>query len=330
MAIKKYGKQELIHLIEASIPALNHYELLVEVHAASVNPIDYKIRDGKVKVLMSFSFPLILGHDFAGQIIDVGSKVTKFKIGDLVYGRPGKDRIGTFAEYVSIHENEVSLKPSNLTMDEAAGIPLIGLTSWQTLHEVIQLKQGQKILIHAGAGGVGTFAIQLAKQMGAYVATTTSESNFEFVQSLGVDEIIDYRKERFEQNLKDYDAVFDTVGGDTLIRSFQILKPGGLVASISGMPDKRFAIQSNLGWARTQLFSILSRKLVALAKTYQAEYRYSFMQPNGEQLNAIAQLIEQGKIKPVIDRIYSFDKTQEAIDYLEEGRAKGKVIVKIK
>lgn len=329
MAIKQYGKQEKLHLIEAPTPTVNDYEILVKVQAASVNPIDYKIRDGKSKVIMNFSFPLILGHDFAGEVIGVGSKVTRFKKGDHVYGRPRKDRIGTFAEYVSIHEDEAARKPDNLSMVEAAGIPLVGLTAWQTLHELIKLKKGQKILIHAGAGGVGTFAIQLAKHMGAYVATTASESKMEWVKSLGADEVINYRNVKFEEKLKEYDAVFDAVGGDTLDRSFQILKPGGIVASISGMPDKPFAAQADLGWAKGLLFSLISRKPRKLAKAYQVEYRYSFMRPDGKQLGTIAQLMEQGKIKPVVDRVYPFGETQSAVDYLETGRAKGKVIITI-
>lgn len=330
MAINKYGNQEKLQLIELSIPVLHDHEILVKIHAASVNPIDYKLRDGKAKVLMSFSFPLILGHDFAGEVAGVGSKVTKFKVGDQVYGRPRKERIGTFAEYVSIHEDEVSLKPANLSMEEAASIPLVGLTAWQTLQDVIKLKQGQKILIHAGAGGVGTFAIQLAKHLGAYVATTTSESNTELVKSLGADEVINYRSDRFEQKLSGYDAVFDAVGGDTLDRSFQIVKPGGMVASLSGMPDKRFAVQANLGWVKGLLFSLLSGKLTRRAKAHQVEYRYCFMEPNGDQLSAIAGLIEQGTIKPVVDRIYDFSEAQSAIEYMEKGRARGKVIISLK
>lgn len=330
MAIRKYGKQEKLHLIEAPMPTAGDDEILVEIHAASVNPIDYKIRDGKARVLMSFPFPLILGHDFAGRVIGTGSKATRFKPGDLVFGRPRRENIGTLAEYITVHESEVALMPENLTMEEAAGIPLVGLTSWQTLHDVVRLQQGHKILIHAGAGGVGSFAIQLARHMGAYVAATASESGFALVRSLGADEVIDYRKERFEQKLRQYDSVFDTIGGDTLIRSFQIVKPGGIVASLSGMPDRRFAIQENLGPARTLLFSMLSRKLTALARRHQAEYRYSFMRPNGQHLQIIAILIESGKIRPVVDRVYAFDEAQTAIEYLQRGHAKGKVIVKIR
>lgn len=329
MAIKRYGKHEILQLIESPVPIVNDHEILVKVHAASVNPIDFKVRDGKAKAIMSFSFPLILGHDFAGEVVGIGSKATKFKIGDRVYGRPRKDRIGAFAEYAAIHESEAALKPGNLSMEEAAGIPLVGLTAWQTLHDIVKLKAGQKLLIHAGAGGVGTFAIQLAKRMGAYVATTTSEPNFELVKSLGADEAINYRSEKFEERLHGYDAVFDAVGGDTLKRSFQTLKPGGIVASIAGMPDKPFAIQAGLGWAKTLLFSLISYKLNELAKAYQAQYRYSYMQPNGEQLQAITNLIEQGAIQPVVDRVYSFQDTQKAIEYVETGRAKGKVIISL-
>jgi alcohol dehydrogenase len=274
--------------------------------------------------------PLILGNDFAGIIIRAGSKVTKFKVGDEIYGRPRKSQIGTFAEYIAVHEEAISLKPQNLNFEEAASIPLIGLTTLQAFADIIGLKKGQKILIHAGAGGIGTFAIQLAKVMGAYVSTTASEKGYELVKSLGADLIIDYQKQNFEEVLKDYDAVYDTLGGKTLERSFKVLKPHGKMVSISGLPNARFGRERNLGILKTTLLSIVSSKISLLEKKYNVEYHFLLMKPSGSQLEYIKQLIEQGKIKPIIDKIYDFNDTQKAIEYLETGRAKGKVVIKLK
>ena len=223
MIIDKYGKVPM-HMAEVPTPEINEYEVLAEIHAASINPIDFKIRDGKVKMLLKYEMPLILGNDFSGVITKVGSKVTRFKVGDEIYARPRKNKIGTFAEYIAIHEDDIALKPKNLSFEEAASIPLVGLTSYQALHDIMHLQQGQKILIHAGSGGVGTFAIQLAKIMGATVTTTASEAGTNLVKSLGADEIINYKTEKFEEILTNYDAVFDTIGGTTLEKSFNIIK----------------------------------------------------------------------------------------------------------
>ncbi|MFE4761275.1 NADP-dependent oxidoreductase [Bacillus mycoides] len=329
MVIDKYGKVP-IRMTEMPTPEINEYEVLAEIHAASINPIDFKIRDGKVKLLLKYKMPLILGNDFSGVIVKVGTKVTQFKVGDEIYARPRKDKIGTFAEYIAIHENDIALKPKNLTFEEAASIPLVGLTSYQALHDIMQLQKGQKILIHAGSGGVGTFAIQLAKIMGATVATTASEAGENLVKSLGADEIINYKKEKFEDILKNYDAVFDTLGGTTLEKSFDIIKSEGNIVSVSGMPNARFGKEFGSGFFKTLLFSLASKKLTALEKKHNAQYSFLFMKPSGDQLRIIAKYIESGQIKPIIDRIFSFEDTQKAMEYSESGRAKGKIIVKIK
>ncbi|MFK4377434.1 alcohol dehydrogenase [Bacillus sp. RC218] len=329
MVIDKYGKVQM-RMTEMPTPEINEYEVLAEIHAASINPIDFKIRDGKVKLLLKYKMPLILGNDFSGVIVKVGTKVTQFKVGDEIYARPRKDKIGTFAEYIAIHEDDIALKPKNLTFEEAASIPLVGLTSYQALHDIMQLQKGQKILIHAGSGGVGTFAIQLAKIMGATVATTASEAGENLVKSLGADEIINYKKEKFEDILKNYDAVFDTLGGTTLEKSFDIIKSEGNIVSVSGMPNARFGKEFGSGFFKTLLFSLASKKLTALEKKHNAQYSFLFMKPSGDQLRIIAKYIESGQIKPIIDRIFPFEDTQKAMEYSESGRAKGKIIVKIK
>ena len=329
MIIDRYGKVPM-RMAEVPTPEIYEYEVLAEIHAASINPIDFKIRDGKVKMLLKYEMPLILGNDFAGVITKVGSKVTRFKVGDEIYARPRKNKIGTFAEYIAIHEDDIALKPKNLSFEEAASIPLVGLTSYQALHDIMQLQKGQKILIHAGSGGVGTFAIQLAKIMGAIVTTTASEAGANLVTSLGADEIINYKTEKFEDILKNYDAVFDTIGGATLEKSFNIIKRGGNIVSVSGMPNARFGKEFGSGFFKTLLFSLASKKLTALEKKHNAQYSFLFMKPSGDQLRTIANYIEAGKIKPVIDRVFPFEDAQKAMEYSEAGRAKGKIIVKMK
>ncbi|HDV8367262.1 TPA: NADP-dependent oxidoreductase [Bacillus cereus] len=329
MIIDRYGKVPM-RMAEVPTPEINEYEVLAEIHAASINPIDFKIRDGKVKMLLKYEMPLILGNDFSGVITKVGSKVTRFKVGDEIYARPRKNKIGTFAEYIAIHEDDIALKPKNLSFEEAASIPLVGLTSYQALHDIMQLQKGQKILIHAGSGGVGTFAIQLAKIMGATVTTTASEAGANLVTSLGADEIINYKTEKFEDILKNYDAVFDIIGGATLEKSFNIIKSGGNIVSVSGMPNARFGKEFGSGFFKTLLFSLASKKLTALEKKHNAQYSFLFMKPSGDQLRTIANYIEAGKIKPVIDRVFPFEDAQKAMEYSESGRTKGKIIVKIK
>ncbi|WP_439873718.1 NADP-dependent oxidoreductase [Bacillus mycoides] len=329
MIIDRYGKVPM-RMTEIPIPEINEYEVLAEIHAASINPIDFKIRDGKVKMLLKYEMPLILGNDFSGVIVKVGAKVTNFKVGDEIYARPRKNKIGTFAEYIAVHEDDIALKPKNLSFEEAASIPLVGLTSYQALHDIMQLQKGQKILIHAGSGGVGTFAIQLAKIMGATVTTTASEAGANLVKSLGADEIINYKTENFEEILTNYDAVFDTIGGTTLEKSFNIIKNAGNIVSVSGMPNARFGKEFGSGFFKTLLFSLASKKLTSLEKKHNVQYSFLFMKPSGDQLRTIANYIEAGKIKPIIDRVFPFEDAQKAMEYSESGRAKGKIIVKMK
>ncbi|MEC0256957.1 NADP-dependent oxidoreductase [Paenibacillus lautus] len=330
ITIEKYGKNVPLVMTEQPVPHVGEHDVLVEIHAASLNPIDYKIKEGKVKLLLSYKFPLILGNDFSGVIVKVGERVSAFKPGDEVYGRPRKSRIGTLAEYIAVHEDDIWLKPQNLNFEEAASIPLVGLTTYQAFTDILHLQKGQQILIHAGSGGVGTFAIQLAKLMGAFVATTASDKGYELVKSIGADLIINYKKENFEQMLSGYDAVFDTLGGAALEKSFRVLKPGGQIVSISGLPNARFGKETKLGWMKTAILSIVSRKITALEKKYHARYHFLFMKSSGTQLKVLKDFIEGGHIKPVIDKVYHLEETEQAFSYLQGGSAKGKVVIKIK
>jgi len=328
--LDRYGKKRALRPADMPDPVLRDDEALVQVHAASVNPLDCKIRDGEFKLILPHPLPLILGHDMAGVVVKAGPRVQQFKAGDEVYARPDDFRIGTFAELVPVKEASLALKPKGLTMEEAASIPLVGLTAWQALVEKASLKKGQKVLIQAGSGGVGTFAIQLAKQLGATVATTTSAANVALVKSLGADVVIDYKTQDFAKVLRDYDVVLNSQDGKTLEKSLRVLKGGGKLVSISGPPDPEFgkAIAAP-GFVRL-VVRLLSSGVRRKARSLGIGYSFLFMKANGVQLRLITRLIEDGAIRPVIDKVFPFESTNEAIAYVEAGRAKGKVVVKIK
>lgn len=327
--VDRYGKKDNVRIGDMPEPELREDDVLVQVHAAGVNALDFKIRNGEFKLLLPYRLPLILGNDVAGVVVRVGSRVQRFKPGDEVYARPGKDRIGTFAEFISMNEDVVAIKPKELTMEEAASTPLVALTAWQVLIERANLKKGQKVLIHAGSGGVGTVAIQLAKHVGAVVATTTSTANVDWVKALGADIVIDYSKDDFAKSLRDYDVVLNSLGGDLLEKSLQVLKPGGKLISISGPPDADFAKDMGLSWPLTQIMRLLSYKIRKNAKRHRVSYSFLFMKASGDQLRKIGSLIEAGIIRPVVDRVFPFESTNEALAYVEKGRAKGKVVVKM-
>src|SRR2546422_8216078 len=270
--IERYGSKDGLRAGEMPDPQLREDDVLVQIHAAGVNLLDFKIRDGEFKRILPYRLPLILGNDVAGVVVRVGSRVRRFKPGDEVYARPDKDRIGTFAEFISMHENDVAMKPKELTMEEAASIPLVGLTAWQVLIERANLKKGQKVLIHAGSGGVGTIAIQLAKHIGATVATTTSTANVDLVRSLGADVVIDYKKEDFAKVLNGYDVGLNSLGKDTLEKSLKVLKPGGKLISISGPPDIAFAKESGMNWFFQQVIRLLSLGIRKKAKHHGVSY----------------------------------------------------------
>ncbi|MCP1386343.1 NADP-dependent oxidoreductase [Runella salmonicolor] len=328
--INRYSKEDALQLVDLPEPIINENEVLVEIHSASVNQLDAKIKSGEFKLLLPYKFPLILGHDVAGIITKVGSKVRQFKVGDEVFARPADFKIGTFAEYIAIKENDVALKPKNISMEQAASIPLVALTVWQAFVEKANLKKGQKVFIQAGSGGVGTIAIQLAKHLGATVATTTSADNFDLVKSLGADIVIDYKTQDFETILNDYDLVLNSQDGKTLEKSMNILKSGGKVISISGPPDATFAKELGLSWFLKTAFFFLSRKVKKQAKKLNVDYSFLFMQANGKQLSEISLLIDAGVIHPIVDKVFPFQQTNEAMTYVASGRAKGKVVVKVK
>src|SRR5438105_5959547 len=325
-----YGSADHVRAGDTPDPELREDDVLVQVHAAGVNLLDSKIRNGEFKRILPYRLPLILGHDVAGVVVRVGPRVRRFKPGDEVYARPADGRIGTFAEFIAIKEDDVAIKPKALTMEEAASIPLVGLTAWQVLIERANLKRGQKVLIHAGSGGVGTLAIQLAKHVGAVVATTTSTANLDWVKALGADIVIDYHKDDFATILRDYDVVLNSLGGEVLEKSLRVLKPGGKLISISGPPDPDFAKDMGSSWMLRQFMRLLSYRIRKKARRHRVRYSFLFMRANGDQLREIGRLIDSGIIRPVVDRVFPFESTNEAMAYLERGRAKGKVVVRVR
>lgn len=328
--IEKYNKHSSLQLRDIPRPELKADCVLVEVHAAGVNLLDYKIKTGEFKLILPYKLPLILGHDVAGTIIEVGKNVRKFKVGDEIYARPADFSIGAFAEYIAINENDIALKPANLSMEEAASIPLVALTAWQALIENGNLQKEQKVFIQAGSGGVGTIAIQLAKHLGATVATTASEKSFKALKNLGADVLIDYKSEDFENILKDYDLVLNNQDTKILEKSLNILKRGGKIVSISGPPTPDFARQAGVPWFVKIILSLISAGIRKKAKKKGIDYVFLFMRAESTQLKQITELIESGIIKPVLDKVFPFAETNAALSYVVSGRAKGKVVIKIK
>lgn len=328
--VDKYSKKGVLRLAEMPEPEVGDSDVLVEIHAAGVNLIDSKVKTGEFKLILPYRRPFILGHDVAGKVIRVGSKVRRFKPGDEVYARPRDGRIGAFAEFIAMDEADVALKPKNLSMEEAASIPLVGLTAWQALIERAGLKKGQKVFIQAGSGGVGTFAIQLAKQLGALVATTASAGSADLVKSLGADVVVDYRKDDFEKVLSGYDVVLNSQDAKTLEKSLNVLKPGGKLISISGPPDPEFAREKRLNPVLRLVLRLLSRAIRSRARRHGVSFSFLFMWAQGNQLGKISALVESGAIRPVVDRIFPFEATNEALAYVETGRAKGKVVIKVR
>ena len=308
-------------------PVAGPGDVLVDIHATSVNPIDVKIREGEFKTILPQKMPLILGSDLAGMVAAVGAGVQRFKVGDAVFARPS--RMGTFAQRIAVPEADLALKPARVDMTEAAALPLVALTAWQLLVERAQLKPGQKVLIHAGSGGVGTVAIQIAKYLGATVATTAGTDNIALMQSLGADIVVDYRKDDFEKRLSDYDVVLNTLGADVLEKSLKVLKSGGKLISISGPPDPAFGRAIGANWLVLQVLGLASRKIRRQAKQRGIDYSFLFMHADGAQLGEVAKLVDAGVIRPVVDRTFSFAETPAAMARVESGRARGKVVIRI-
>ncbi|MDM0045852.1 NADP-dependent oxidoreductase [Variovorax dokdonensis] len=328
--LERYGKKRDLRSMALPTPELRDDEVLVEVHAAGVNQLDSKIRDGEFKLILPYRLPVVLGHDVAGVVVKAGSRARRFKVGDEVYARVDDLRIGTFAEFVPVRETSLALKPSNLSMEQAASIPLVGLTAWQALVGKAHLKKDEKVFIQAGSGGVGTFAIQLAKHLGATVATTASAANAALVKSLGADVVVDYKSQDFEEVLRDYDVVLHSQDGKTLEKSLRVLKRGGRLISISGPPDPEFGKAIEAPRFVQWVVRLLSAGVRRRARARGIGYSFLFMSPSGAQLQEISRLIEAGAIRPVIDRTFAFESTNEALAYVEAGRAKGKVVIKVK
>lgn len=328
--LERYAKQGTLRLAEMPTPELRDDEVLVEVHAAGVNLLDSKIKTGEFKLILPYRLPIILGHDAAGVVVKVGSRVRNFKVGDEVYARVDDFRIGTFAKFVPVKEASLALKPKSLTMEEAASIPLVGLTAWQALVEKAQLKRGQKVFIQAGSGGVGSFAIQLAKHLGASVATTTGTTNVALVKSLGADVVVDYKTQDFADVLQGYDVVLNSQDGKTLAKSLGVLQGGGKLISISGPPDPEFAKAIAVPGFVKLVIRLLSSGVRRKARGLGVAYSFLFMKASGSQLREITRLIDAGAIRPVVDKVFPFESTNEALAYVEAGRAKGKVVIKVK
>jgi NADPH:quinone reductase-like Zn-dependent oxidoreductase len=327
LTFKRYGKSPGIGFAEVPRPTPNADELLVQIHAASVNPIDNMIPTGIFKAVVKFQLPATLGSDLAGVVVEVGSRVTRFKVGDAIFANIFDQGTGSIAEFAVVPESSAALKPDNLDFVQAASIPMVGLTSWQALKERFRLQSGQKVFIPAGSGGIGTFAIQLAKLMGAKVGTTTSTGNVELVRSLGADEVVDYKKQKFEAVLSGYDAVLGTVRGDLIEKAIGILKPPGKIVSLVGPLDVAFARARRLNFILTFAFALMSRKIMRLARKRNVDYSFLFARPDGDQLAQIGKLLEAQSIRPVIDKVFAFEQAREALAYLAQGRSKGKVVV---
>lgn len=325
--VDAYKKNGPLRLADMPEPVIGADDVLVGIHATAINLLDSKVRDGEFKLFLPYRPPFILGHDLAGTVLRTGEKVRTFKPGDEVYARPRDGRAGTFAERIAVAASDLALKPATLSMEQAASIPLVGLTAWQALVELGKVKPGQKVFIQAGSGGVGTFAIQLAKHLGSTVATTTSAANAELVRSLGADVVIDYKTQDFEELLSGYDLVLNSQDAKTLAKSINVLKPGGKLISISGPPDVRFAKSLGLNPVLRFVMRMLSRGIVKKARRRGVDYAFLFMRADGRQLAEIATLIDAGVIRPVVDKVYPFAQTADALAYVETGRAKGKIVV---
>ena len=310
------------------MPEVGPNDVLVKVHAAGLNPVDFKIREGKLKAIKKVSFPAVMGNEIAGVVESVGSAVTAFHQGQRVYARLDKDAMGGIAEYVAVNQDILARMPASLTFEAAAAVPLAGLTALQALRDELHLKPGYKVFISAGAGGVGTFAIQIAKHLGAYVATTASPRGDALVRSLGADEVIDYTSTKFEDVLHEYDGAFDLIGGDDLLRTFKVVRKGATVVSISAVPEPVTATKDlGRGKVMAALFWLVSRKVRKAAAALGVKYRFLFMHPSRSDLELFAKLIDDGTVYVIVDKVFPFAESPEAFAYLESGRAKGKVVI---
>lgn len=327
--LERYGDNSAIRLADVPVPTISDTEMLVEVRSASVNPLDVKTRAGQLKLVLKYRLPIVMGNDLSGVVTQVGAKVSRFRVGDEIYVRLDKNRIGAFAEFAAVRECDAAHKPASLSFEEAASLPLVALTAWQALVDIGRLGAGQSVLIHAGSGGVGSIAIQLARHLGARVLTTVGLRNIDLVRGLGADVAIDYRSTRFEDVAKDCDLVLDSAGGETLVRSFACVKPGGVVVSVGSTPSTAFARQLGLNPLLVFAIGVMSRKVTAAARARQARFEYLFMRPDGDQLTELGRLVDSGAVKPLVDRIYPLAQVHEALAYSESGRATGKLVIRV-
>ncbi|HDL7808484.1 TPA: NADP-dependent oxidoreductase [Yersinia enterocolitica] len=326
---KRYGKSPELGFDNVEYSAPNADEILVKVYAVGLNPIDNIIPTGIFKPVLHFKLPATLGSDLSGVVIAVGSRVTRFRSGDEIFASIFDLGTGSLAEFAVVPENAAAIKPANLDFVQAASLPMVSLTSWQALVERASLRSGQKVFIPAGSGGIGSFAIQLAKHLGATVGTTASTGNVEWVSRLGADEVVDCKKQEFENVLSGYDIVLGTIKGDAIEKSTRILKPGGKIVSLTGPLDAAFARARGLNFFLTFVFGLMSRKIMRLAKKRGMIYSFLFVRPDGYQLTQIGKLLETEQLKPVIDRVFPFAEAKDALAYLAQGHAKGKVVVKM-
>jgi NADPH:quinone reductase-like Zn-dependent oxidoreductase len=329
LVLKRYGGAQNVGFAELPRPTAGPDEILVRVYAAGLNPIDNMIPTGRFKPIVKLRLPATMGSDLAGVVVETGSRVTRFKVGDAVFASTFDLGVGALAEYAAVPEHVAAHKPAILDFVQAASIPMVGLTAWQALVERAQLQPGQKVFIPAGAGGLGSFAIQLAKLLGAHVATTTSTANVDLVRDLGADDVVDYKQEPFEARLRGYDAVLATLRGGELDKSLQVLAPGSQIISLVGPPDAAFARQRGMNFLMRWVFGLLSGKIIRQAKQRHASYSFLFVRPDGRQLAAIGAHLAASRLRPVVDRIYPFAQAMEGLAYLAQGRAKGKVVVQL-
>lgn len=325
--IEEYGGPDVLQFGELPEPDCGKNDLIIEMKATAVNPLDWKIRNGMLKRIRKAKFPLAMGSEVSGEVVEVGAAVENFVVGDQVFARVDKHRTGAWSEKVAVPASYAAQKPSEIAHNVCAGVPLAGLTAYQCLVDHGKLRSGQKVLIQAGAGGVGSLAIQIAKGLGAEVASTASAAKHELLRTLGADHPIDYRTQQFENVLSDYDLVLDTLGEEASIKAFGILKPGCKVLSISGPLDPQTAKDAGYPlWIRMAIF-FLSRKVRSAAQKHGCDYRFVFMREDGKQLAMLAQMMSEGKLTAQVDRVFPFEKVNEAVAYAEKGHATGKVII---
>jgi NADPH:quinone reductase-like Zn-dependent oxidoreductase len=328
--LTRYGGPDVMEFRHVPTPSAGPGDVLIQVYAAGLNPVDYKARQGAMRLIYRYRFPIIVGSELSGVVVATGPGVSRLAEGDRVFARVDKQRLGAFAEFVSAREELVAKMPTSVDFTTAAGVPLAGLTALQALRDELQVTSGQHIFISGGTGGVGSFALQIGRWLGAHLATTASACGEQMARKLGADIVVDYTRERFEDVLHDYDGAFDLIGGDTLLKTFGVVKRGAKVVSIAGVPEPRTASKDlQSGPVRAALFWVASWRVRREAGKYGVGYRYMFMHPSGADLSERAALIDQEKLEVVIDRVFPFARIADAFAYLERGHAKGKVVVQM-